>query len=355
MRISSRGRGEEGRERITLVPENVDDLWHLSHVLESGDLVSGDTTRRIQRDDDQMRDTGGQREHMHVTISVGDVEFARFANRLRVGGEIVGCSREDQLGHHHTLNVEEHDEITIEKHFKPDQIDRIEEAEEAAENPDVVIATVEEGEAHIHTVAQYGTEERFSFTAPTGKGEYARPRSELFAELGKALSRMDVDAIILAGPGFTKQDARDYVAENHPDVAEKMTVVDTSSVGDRGVHEVLKRGAVDEVQTQTRISKEADLIDDLMEGIATGEKVAYGIEAVAEAAEFGAVETLLVLDERLREERQGQGDWDVDVNEVIQSVERQGGDVAVFSSEFDPGRQLKNLGGIAAILRYRLQ
>jgi protein pelota len=118
---------------------------------------------------------------------------------------------------------------------------------------------------------------------------------------------------------------------------------------------VLKRGAVDEVQTQTRISKEADLIDDLMEGIATGEKVAYGIEAVAEAAEFGAVETLLVLDERLREERQGQGDWDVDVNEVIQSVERQGGDVAVFSSEFDPGRQLKNLGGIAAILRYRLQ
>ncbi|SFR58633.1 mRNA surveillance protein pelota [Halogeometricum limi] len=355
MRISSRGRGEEGRERITLVPENVDDLWHLSHVLESGDLVSGDTTRRIQRDDDQMRDTGGQREHLHVTISVDDVEFARFANRLRVGGEIVGCSREDQLGHHHTLNVEEHDEVTVEKHFKPDQKKRIEEAEQAAENPDVVIATVEEGEAHVHTVAQYGTEERFSFTAPTGKGEYARPRSELFAELGKALARMDVDAIILAGPGFTKQDARDYIAENHRDVVDKITVVDTSSVGDRGVHEVLKRGAVDEVQTQTRISKEADLLDDLMEGIATGEKVTYGVDSTAEAAEFGAVETLLVLDERLREERQGAGEWDVDVNELIQTVERQGGEVAVFSSEFDPGRQLKNLGGIAALLRYRLQ
>ncbi|ELZ34993.1 cell division protein pelota [Halogeometricum pallidum JCM 14848] len=355
MRISSRGRGEEGRERITLVPENVDDLWHLSHVLESGDLVSGDTTRRIQRDDDQMRDTGGQREHLNVTIRVDDVEFARFANRLRVGGEIVGSSREDQLGHHHTLNVEEHDEVTIEKHFQPDQKKRIEEAEEAAENPDVVIATVEEGAAYVHTVAQYGTEERFSFTAPTGKGEYARPRSELFAELGKALARMDVDAIILAGPGFTKQDARDYIAENHRDIVEKITVVDTSGVGDRGVHEVLKRGAVDEVQTQTRISKEADLIDDLMEGIATGEKVSYGIEEVAEAADFGAVETLLVLDERLREERQGAGEWDVDVNEVIQTVERQGGEVAVFSSEFDPGRQLKNLGGIAALLRYRLQ
>ncbi|RLM53607.1 mRNA surveillance protein pelota [Halobellus sp. Atlit-31R] len=355
MRISSRGRGEEGRERMTLVPENVDDLWHLSHVLESGDLVSGDTTRRIQRDDENLRDTGGQREHLFVTIAVDDVEFARFANRLRVGGEIVDCSREDQLGHHHTLNVEEHDEITIEKHFKPDQVERIEEAEEAAENADVAIATVEEGEAHIHTVAQYGTEERFSFTAPTGKGEYARPRSELFAELGKALARMDVDAIILAGPGFTKRDARDYIAENHREVADLLTVVDTAGVGDRGVHEVLKRGAVDEVQTQTRISKEAELLDDLMEGIATGEKVAYGIDEVAEAAEFGAVEELLVVDDRLRQERQGDGDWDVDVNDVIQTVERQGGEVTVFSGEFDPGQQLRNLGGIAALLRYRLQ
>src|SRR6056297_3250661 len=129
MQIKDREQVEGGRERITVVPESVDDLWHLQYVLEPGDDVAGDTTRRIQRNDDQMRDTGGEREHMYVTIEVDDVEFARFANRLRVGGEIVDCSREDQLGHHHTLNVEEHDEVTIEKHFKPDQIERIEEAE----------------------------------------------------------------------------------------------------------------------------------------------------------------------------------------------------------------------------------
>jgi protein pelota len=355
MRIVSRGRGEEGRERMTLVPENVDDLWHLSYVLEPGDLVSGDTTRRIQRNDEQMRDTGGEREHLHVTLSVEDVEFARFANRLRVGGEIVGCSREDQLGHHHTLNVEERSEITVEKRFKPDQVDRIEEAEQATENPDVAIVTVEEGEAYIHTVAQYGTEEYASFTRPTGKGDYARPRTELFDEVGKALSHLDVDAVILAGPGFTKNDARDYIAEEYPDAAEKLIkTVDTSGVGDRGVHEVLKRGAVDDVQEQTRIAEESRLIDDLMDGIAEGAKIAYGIEETAEAAEFGAVEHLLVLDSRLRDERQGEGDWDVDVNDVIETVEQKGGEVTVFSAEFAPGQQLKNLGGIAALLRYRL-
>jgi len=355
MRIADRQQREGGRERITVVPESLDDLWHLTYVLEPGDRVGGDTTRRIQRNDDRMRDTGGEREHMWVELAVDDVEFAKFANRLRVGGEIVDCSREDQLGFHHTLNVEDHTELEVEKVWQTDQLERLEEAVEAAENPDVAIATVEEGEAYVHTVAQYGIEERAAITKPTGKGEYARPRAELFEELGAVLARTDADAVILAGPGFTKQDALDYFETEYPDVAAEVTVVDTSAAGGRGVHEVLKRGAVERVQAETRIAAEAELIDELMERIAEGAKATYGIEETMRAAEFGAVEELLILDTRLREERAGEGDWDVDANELIRTVERKGGEVTVFSGEFDPGRQLANLGGVAALLRYRLE
>ena len=148
MRIADRHRVEGDRERITLVPESTDDLWHLSNVLEPGDEVGGDTHRRVKRDDEQLRDTGGEREHMYVTLEVEDVEFARFANRLRVSGVIVDCSREDQLGFHHTVNVEEHTELEVTKRWKPDQLQRLEEAEEARESPDVLIVTVEEGAAH---------------------------------------------------------------------------------------------------------------------------------------------------------------------------------------------------------------
>ncbi|WP_323675819.1 mRNA surveillance protein pelota [Halorubellus sp. PRR65] len=355
MQIKDRYRVEGDRERITLVPETLDDLWHLQYVLEPGDLVAGDTTRRIQRNDEDLRDTGGEREHMFVTLGVEEVEFHKFSNRLRVSGVIEDCSREDQLGFHHTLNVEDHDELEVEKVWKPDQLDRIEEAEEAAENPDVAIATVEEGEAYIHTVAQYGTEERGRFTGTTGKGEYARGRSELFGDLAAALSRMDVDAIVLAGPGFTKRDALNHIEEEYPAVAEKVTTVDTAGVGDRGVHEVLKRGAVEDIQQQTRIAKEAEYIDELTERIGQGHEASYGPDAVAEAAEYGAVDQLLILDEKLREERGPDGDWSIDVDEVVTSVERQGGEVTVFSSEFPPGQQLRNLGGIAALLRYRLE
>ena len=355
MRIADRMQAEGDRERLTVVPESLDDLWHLSHIVEPGDRVAGDTTRRIQRNDDQLRDTGGEREHIWVGLDVETIEFARFANRLRVGGLIEECSREDQLEQHHTINVEQHTELEIEKRFKPDQRDRLEAAVEATDNPDVAVATVEEGQAYVHTVAQYGTEERASICGPSGKGEYARPRAELFGELTAVLARMEVDAIVLAGPGFTKTDALGYIEEEAPEVAEHVTTVDTSSVGDRGVHEVLKRGAVEEIQRETRIAGESELIDDLMKRIAEGVKVAYGPEQVARAAEYGAIERLLVLDDRLRAERSGEGDWEVDADEIIETTEQKGGEVTVFSGEFDPGRQLANLGGIAALLRYRLE
>jgi protein pelota len=354
MRVDERAQREGGRERFTLVPESLDDLWHLAHVIEPADRVAGDTTRRIQREDDQLRDTGGEREHLWVELAVEEVEFAKFANRLRVSGVIEACSREDQLGHHHTINVEEHDELEIEKVWKPDQRERIEAAVEAADNPDVAVATVEEGEAHVHTVAQYGTEERATITGPTGKGEYARSRSELFGELTDVLRRLDADAIILAGPGFTKQDALAHIEEEAPELLDLVTTVDTAGVGDRGVHEVLKRGAVEDVQRETRIAEESALIDELTERIADGAEVAYGPENVAKAADYGAIEHLLVLDERLREERRGEDEWPVDADDIIETAEQKGGEVTVFSSEFDPGRQLSNLGGIAALLRYRL-
>jgi len=354
MRVEDRHHVEGGGERITLVPESLDDLWHLHHVVEPGDLVDGDTTRRVQRDEEELRDTGGQREHVSVTLRVETVEFHEFANRLRVSGTIESASREDVVGAHHTLNVEVHDEVSVTKEWQPDQLQRVEDAVAAAENPDVAVATVEEGEAHIHTVAQRGVEERASFRHTTGKGEFARDREDLYEDLGDALARMDVDAIVLAGPGFTKQDALDCILEDHPDLESKVRVVDTSAAGGRGVHEVLTRGVLEEVQAETRVAEEADLVDELMARIHEGHEAAYGVDAVAEAAEYGAVETLLVLDERLRRERGGEGEWDVDANDLVRTVEQQGGEVVVCSAEYEPGQRLESLGGVAALLRYRL-
>ncbi len=337
---------EDGYGRVTLVPETLDDLWHLKYVVEEGDTVSALTQRRVERKDDMTRSTGGERETLNVDLEVDDVEFARFANRLRVSGVIRSCDRETEIGNHHTVNVETHDEITVTKRWKPDQLERIEEAEDAEES-EVAVATVEEGEAHVHTVEAHGVEERVTLTGTTGKGDDAGPREELFDELASVLENLDPDAVVLAGPGFTKRDAYDYIEENAPEVAEKTVVEDTASVGGRGVHEVLKRGAVERVAEEARVARESRLVDELMERVAGDGAAVYGLDETRKAVDYGAVEHLLVVDEFLREHRD-------DIDPLIEGAEQKGGDVTVLSSEFEPGQRVEHLGGVAALLRYRI-
>lgn len=356
MRVETLEPDDPDLERVAIVPDSTEDLWHLQYVIEPGDRVGADIDRRIQRDDEQLRDTGGSRESMWAVIRVVDVEFDRFAERLRLGGEIVDCSREDQLGHHHTINVEVHDRLEVEKRIKPDQRERLRDAEAATDDPDVLIVTVEEGLAEVFEVAQHGPEHRATLSTGSGKRGGSSTRSELFAEVADLLSRVDVDAIVLAGPGFAKQDCQRYLDEQNVPLSADLRVVDTSAIGERGVQEVLKRGVIDDLRRETRIAEEAAVINDLLERLRERpQTVTYGPEETAQAAEYGAVETLCVLDDRLRTERAGSGDWSIEIDEVIKTVERQGGTVRVLSADAEPGRQLDSLGGIAALLRYPIE
>lgn len=49
---------------IEVVPETLDDLWHLSHIVEAGDNASSKTTRRIQDNTgDKLRSDRGVKKH----------------------------------------------------------------------------------------------------------------------------------------------------------------------------------------------------------------------------------------------------------------------------------------------------
>lgn len=355
MRVESLSPADPTKERVEIVPDSTEDLWHLQYVIESGDLLAAETDRRIQRDDDRLRDTGGQRESIHVTLRVDSVEFHRFSDRLRVGGEIVEASREDQLGHHHTINLEVHDAFELEKTFKSDQWERLEEAQSATGDPAVVVVTIEEGRADFFDVEAHGPEHRTTIVTGSGKRSGTSERAALYDEIASILSRDDSDAVVLAGPGFVKGDVKSVLLERDPDLGDSIRTVDTSSIGERGVQEVVQRGVIDDVRTETRLAREADLIDELKTRLReTPGLVTYGPMEVARASELGAVETVCVVDDRLRIERSPEGEWDIDIDAVIERVEQQGGTVRVFSAEGEPGRELDGLGGIAALLRYQL-
>ncbi len=332
---------------ISLIIESLDDLWHLKYILEPDDLVYAFTKRRIEGATDKLRPEKAEKKTVRLGIRVEGVEVHRFSNRLRVHGIIVEGV---DTGAYHTLNIEEGTNISIVKKWKNDQIERLKEAEIASKRPRVIIATVEEGEACIGMVRQFGVEESSCLRQSLGKGEGNR-RNEFFGELASQLKYASekVEAVILAGPGFTKEDFLEFLKPREPELVKKIVLEDTSSIGVSGYQEVLRRGAVDRIMQESRIGREAKLIEDLMREISIVGRAAYGMNEVRHAQSLGAVETLLITDELLRTEREHNS-----IDEFLKDVERSQGKIVVFSTEFEPGKKLESLGGIAALLRFRI-
>jgi protein pelota len=336
-------RGDEGE--ITLLPESLDDLWHLQHLVARGDLVFALTHRKVAAIADKMRPEKMERKTVRLGIKVEDIEFHIYSNWLRLHGVIKSGM---DVGAYHTLNIEVGTDLSILKyHWRPDTLQRIDDAVAESLRPRVVLALVEEGEATIGVLRQFGVQMAAELRMGSGKGCGMDTRAEFFRDVAAAINQTAGEGaqVILAGPGFTKEDLKKVIDSSYPDLAERIAMDDASSIGRSGFQEVLRRGAVKSVLESSRIAKEAKLIEDLFREIATDGKAAYGIKEVQTAVNYGAVEHLLVLDEMARRGR---------LDEIMREVGNARGKVVIFSSEFEPGERLRSLGGVAALLRFKI-
>jgi len=78
---------------------------------------------------------------------------------------------------------------------------------------------------------------------------------------------------------------------------------------------------------------------------------AYGDKEVERAAQYGAIQNLLITDKKLREGTDEQRRW---IDQLIHDSEKTRAAFNVVSTEHPAGDQLQHLGGIAAILRFKV-
>lgn len=331
---------------ITLLPESVDDLWHLKHLIEKGDLVFALTFRKVESVTDKLRPEKTERKPMRLGIRVESVEFHRFVNRLRISGMIESGL---DVGSHHTISVEPLRDVSIIKHWRHDQLDRIKKAIQESQRPKIAIVTVEAGNANVGVLRQYGVEETASITQSGGKLEEGS-QNDFFARIYDQLIQTGAEDYIIAGPGFVKEDFIKFAKQKDTHFSDRTFVENTTSVGISGFQEVLRRGAVDRLIKDAHLVRETRLMDDLLEEIAAGGKAAYGMDEVTKAQAWGAIDTLLIADETLRNEREK----GTAIDGLLTAVDNSKGHVVVFSTDFEPGKRLEKLGGVAALLRFKL-
>ncbi|MCK9442193.1 MAG: mRNA surveillance protein pelota, partial [Methanothrix sp.] len=251
-------RGDEGE--IGLLPESLDDLWHLQHLISRGDLVFALTHRKVPAIADKARPEKMERKTVRLGVKVEDIEFHMYSNWLRLHGIIKSGI---DVGAYHTLNIEVGTDLSILKyHWRPDLLARIDEAVAESQRPRVVIALVEEGDATIGVLRQFGVQMTAEIRQGSGKGSGEDTRAGFLRDVAQAIDTTAKEGaeVILAGPGFTKEDLKKVIDSSLPDLAKRIAMDDTTSIGRSGFQEVLRRGAVKSVLQSSRIAREALLI-----------------------------------------------------------------------------------------------
>ncbi|MFQ6105669.1 MAG: mRNA surveillance protein pelota [Candidatus Hydrothermarchaeaceae archaeon] len=341
--------------KIKLKPETMDDLWYIKNITSEGDIFLGKSYRRV-KDEEKLRADKGERVPINVGVRVRRVEFHPNISRLRVTG-VIETGPEDiiSMGSYHTLELQPMDVVTIlKKRWKKWELDTLEEAEKSAKTPLVLIVGVEEGEAEFALVRGYGIDftVRVSKTV-SGKRvakEHEANVKEFYTEAAKKLDEIltkgDIKAVIICGPGFAKDNLYKLLKEKYPDVAEISRIESAGTTGRVGIQEVLRRGVIDKIVKHSRISLETQLVDKVFEEIGRDSGlVAYGVEEVKKALDYGAIEKLLIADVLLRKN---------DPDEMIAKVRKSKGEAVIVSTEHEAGEKLKAIGGMAALLRFRV-
>lgn len=329
--------------------DSLDDLWHLHELVEPGDIVSALTWRTADVPNADERAGKVEKRPVFLGLRVEQVEYAAFSNRLRLLGPIV---EGQDVGSYHTISVEPLTELVIRKPrgLRAQHEQRLKDAIDATTRPLVTLLAIEENEAVVAVLRQYGVQKMADIAGHVSGKQFAQTKGEegaFFDEVLLALRdyRAEGSPFLIVGPGFAKERFIAYARSKQPALVTGAALEATGQAGMTGIHEALKRGSVERVSKDQRVARETMLVERFLEEVARDGPAAYGPDFVQRAIEAGAVETLLVTDKLVRA---GPGE------KLLDAARRTGAQSMVVSTLHEAGKCLEALGSTGALLRYRL-
>ena len=335
-------------ESVKLQVETDEDLWHLYNIVEVGDLVTASTTRREEKSADKLRSEKMEKKRMTLGIRIEKIEFSEEDLRLKLLGTIETGPQD--IGQHHTLIFENGDSMTIQKkRWRTTQIERVQRAVSDSKKPRIVFVSLDQDEATIAVLRQFGLKEITTIRSGRSGKQYEEKPSvdgyhgEIHSKL-KFLLEPNMPLVLL-GPGFEKETLAEDLKKIDPETYKKIYVYHTGQSGMVGINELMKGGMGADVLKESSIGAELEAVEQLMTAISKDGLGTYGPDEVMSAAMSGAVDKLLILDKKVREQ---------DLDDMVRAVESQKGSVIIVSSQHDGGKILESLGGIGALLRYKI-
>ncbi|MBS3169116.1 mRNA surveillance protein pelota [Candidatus Woesearchaeota archaeon] len=330
-----------------------DDFWYLSQIIETGDQITGITTRKVKIGDGENAKVA--KKTFKVTIEAETIEFSSAGHALRINGTIKEGPEDIPRGSYQTISFELDSEGTITKeqwltHHKQ----KLEEAGKIKYA--YLLCVFDREEALFALTKKFGYEilGRIQGEVPK-KAKLQEIKKDFYEEIIKTIEayndRYNPERIILASPAFYKEDVlRKIVAK---ELKTKTVLATCSDVSESALDEVIKRPELKDVLKQSRIREEQLLVEQVLQEISKENLAVYGWEEVQKAAFAGAISDLVVTDKTIKQYREQKKYRELD--ELMKKIDALQGKIHLITSEHDSGKRIDGLGGIAALLRYKMR
>lgn len=334
---------------MIVVPQSFEDLWALKKLINVGDIVSASSTRVFETD-------SGNKDRKRVTIAlnVETIELSEHQNVLRLAGKIVGGFPEEyiQIGKYHSFNHQLNEELRIKKeNWSNFDIQKIKEMVKKTGKAKVTILLMDDKIASLYLLTDFGVKLGATFENSASKRDpkgMKEKTNKFFSEVLDVIEKMQIEKIIVAGPGFTNDYFCNFCKEKNPSFAKKIHLENCNTTEISGITELMKKGAISNAVGEMEIEKSTNAMEKFLEALGKDNGFAvYGEKEINEAIISGALDTLIINDEFIRKSANGR--------ELLESAEKQKLNLVVVTSETMPGKQLEKFGGVAGIRRYAMR
>jgi len=170
-----------------------------------------------------------------------------------------------------------------------------------------------------------------------------------------------VKCIVVASPGFTKDQFGDFLANNtsnnkHYEIVRKnlnkFVYVHSSSGYKQAIQEILAKPEILNQIKNTKASDDILVMENLNNVLAKDmERVVFGLKSILIAYEKDAIETLIVSDDFLRKISPT---IRKEITTMMRGLKEKNREVVKMSSMHYTGEKINSFGGIVAILKYVL-
>ena len=348
----------QGENHWKLRIESEDDLWVLARLANKGRRLAMLGERRdTTTAESGSRAKAAERKKMWIELRILSNEYQSYSGLLRVHGTIEQAPMD--IGSHHTHLIEAGDEIELTSNdpFPNIDIDLLKDAIDSSNRSNVAVVVVENDEIILFEITSRGLREGATWTMRGGGKRGDVRMSESVAQsfqkqvAKEILAATDAQLpMILCGSGHAREKLKSVILDAEPE--RSLRLIATSMAGRAGANEIIRDGLANEFLEDHAIHKEMQLLEQVWSRINSNGAIAYGKNDLIRAMEEGAIETLLVAIDLLRDDQ-----TEIDgmlLSHWIRGLDDIGGNLVQCSTEHDAGEQLMGLGGVVALLRYKM-